>query len=307
MNPYRLPVLVTLITTGCSAKLGGYVADEPVEAGATISGETVVDNAEGRTDTGTDEVADADDDGDDTGDGASAEICDGIDNDGDGEVDEGLLIAFFYDRDGDGWGGANDVACEMPDGAVLTSGDCDDADASVHPDAEEVCNDIDDNCDGATDEGVSTTYFADFDGDGYGSPFATIEACEIPDGYTDNDQDCNDASDLISPEGLEIRNGTDDNCDGEIDEGVSFALYPDGDGDGFGIIDEPEYSCSELPGYTTTSGDCNDEDEAINPEADEICDGVDNDCDGGTDDTTESTPSSFGSMQTEMDMGLESL
>ena len=58
------------------------------------------------------------------------------------------------------------------------STDCNDADASVHPEAVEVCNEIDDNCDGAVDEGVEETFYRDEDGDSYGNPDAPVQACQ---------------------------------------------------------------------------------------------------------------------------------
>jgi len=61
----------------------------------------------------------------------------------------------FADADGDGFGdlGTSTLGCEGDPGWALHSGDCDDGDPAVHPEATEVCNGIDDNCDGATDEG----------------------------------------------------------------------------------------------------------------------------------------------------------
>lgn len=64
------------------------------------------------------------------------ETCNGVDDDGDGLVDE---TCSSYDNDGDGYS--------------ADQGDCDDANANVHPGAAELCNGIDDNCNGTVDEG----------------------------------------------------------------------------------------------------------------------------------------------------------
>jgi len=131
------------------------------------------------------------------------------------------------------------------DGYTVSQGDCNDADASIHPGAEEICGDgIDQNCDG-TDELCPE----DIDDDG--------------DGYTENQGDCNDSAPLIHPGAEEIcGDGIDQDCDG------SDELCPediDNDGDG----------------YTENEGDCNDSDASIYPGAEEVCgDGIDQDCNG---------------------------
>jgi hypothetical protein len=213
------------------------------------------------------------------GDETSPEVCDGEDNDGDGEIDEGLLISFYLDADNDGWGDEPIEACTPPPGYSAISGDCDDADPNIHPDAEEVCDAKDNDCNGLTDEGLTQTFWADLDGDGYGDPSVAITACSMPDDYTNNANDCDDSSSIISPMAIESCNGSDDDCDGRIDEGVGMLLYPDDDGDGFGVTGAAVTSCWDLSGHSSMPGDCDDGDAAIHPEADEVCDGVDNDCD----------------------------
>jgi len=99
----------------------------------------------------------------------ATELCDAVDNDCDGDIDEGLDHAFWVDADGDGYGGpTSDLACALRPGLVEEQGDCDDSNADVHPGAEELCNGIDDDCDGALDEDGGTAWYLDADGDGYG-------------------------------------------------------------------------------------------------------------------------------------------
>jgi len=93
----------------------------------------------------------------------TAEVCNGLDDDCDGEVDEGDVVGcieYFVDQDADGFGveADADCACFPHDSyTALLAGDCDDSQAAVHPGAEEVCNFFDDDCDEAVDEGVSST------------------------------------------------------------------------------------------------------------------------------------------------------
>jgi MYXO-CTERM domain-containing protein len=98
------------------------------------------------------------DDGEATAFPGNAETCDGIDNDCNDMIDDGLPTSDYYpDVDGDGFGDPNEdviAACAMPADASDNNEDCDDTDAAVNPDATEVCdNGIDDNCNGMIDEG----------------------------------------------------------------------------------------------------------------------------------------------------------
>ena len=96
---------------------------------------------------------------------AGTEVCDGADNDCDGSIDGADAVdalEWYLDADGDGYGDGAvlQLDCEQPDDNVAVAGDCDDADPAIHPDAEETCDGIDNDCDLATDE------LGDLDGDG---------------------------------------------------------------------------------------------------------------------------------------------
>ncbi len=233
------------------------------------------------------------DDGDDTSFPGADEVCDEADNDCDGEVDEDAIDAdtLYADEDEDGYGDAGQAvtACEFPHGYVGDDSDCDDSDAEVHPDADERCNGIDDDCDGEVDEDSASdaaTWYEDADSDGYGDPSSPVLACEQPPGFVDNDFDCDDASGAINPSADELCNGYDDDCDGTTDElgAVDAATwYEDVDGDGYGDAGSTTEACEAPGGWVADDGDCDDSDAAVNPAATELCDAIDNDCDGTTD------------------------
>jgi hypothetical protein len=151
----------------------------------------------------------------------ATEVFNGIDDDCDGSADEDANT-YYEDSDSDGYGNSAKPigAYEPPPGYVVNSDDCDDTDAAVNPNAREVCNGIDDDCDGLTDEGLLITYYEDFDGDGYGDSEATTGACEPPQGYVADSTDCDDRNEKVHPGAIEIKNGIDDNCDGIIDCGI---------------------------------------------------------------------------------------
>ncbi|MFN7130733.1 MAG: putative metal-binding motif-containing protein, partial [Myxococcales bacterium] len=116
------------------------------------------------------------------------EVCDLVDNDCDGQIDEG------FDVDGDGFS--------------VCRGDCNDANAAVKPGAAESCNGVDDNCDGRVDEGF------DGDQDGFTS-CGTLSGG----GIDPTRADCDDADKQVFPGATERCNGKDDNCNGQTDEG----------------------------------------------------------------------------------------
>lgn len=216
------------------------------------------------------------------------EVCDGTDNNCDGNIDEGVQTDFFADYDGDGFGDPAIVVqgCSEPDGFVSNGSDCNDREASAFPGGVEVCDSIDNDCNGTTDEGIGNEYLVDEDGDGFGSADNTIIACELRDGLTNLDGDCDDTNVQLNPLATEVCDEIDNNCDGNIDEGVQTTFYADADGDGFGDDLTSIQACALIEGYTVISGDCDDADTLVYNGAMETCDGKDNNCDGTTDEDT---------------------
>jgi len=223
----------------------------------------------------------------------ATEVCDGLDNDCDGQIDEGVKTTFYADADGDGYGNAANttMACTAPIGFVTNSGDCDDSNPAINPGATEVCDGLDNDCDGlidASDPNLAgaVPYYLDSDADGYGDISNVVMACSLPIGYVGNGLDCDDINPLVYPGANELCNGIDDDCDGQIDENPvdGNSYYADTDGDGFGNPNISIQACSLQNGYVTNNTDCDDTQTAVNPNAPEICDGLDNDCNGTIDD-----------------------
>ena len=215
---------------------------------------------------------------------ASEEICDGLDNDCDNQIDEGLREYVYADADGDGYGDPDQdhYTCEPMDG-VANGLDCDDTDPDVNPDAVEICDWIDQDCDGQSDEGVTSVFHRDWDGDGYGDPSKEIVGCGVNESEVLDATDCDDHDADAWPGNPEVCDAVDNDCNGQVDEGVKTTFYGDVDGDGWGN-DVTEDACEPPSGFTTVPGDCDDADALVSPDADEVCNAVDDDCDGTGDD-----------------------
>jgi hypothetical protein len=219
------------------------------------------------------------------------EVCDGIDNDCNEVVDEGVTTTYYADADADTYGDPSTAtaACELPDGYVLDNTDCDDTTDQSFPGNPETCDTLDNDCDGKVDEGVTTTYFADVDNDGYGNVLAPDEACSLPTGYSTNAEDCDDANAAVNPAATELCNGYDDDCDTEIDENSAAdagTWYADTDTDGFGDPATATVACAAPAGYVADGTDCDDARALTNPAATEFCNGHDDNCDGRIDEDT---------------------
>jgi hypothetical protein len=232
----------------------------------------------------------------------AVEICNGIDDDCSGTDDDVQAPegeTFYLDLDHDGVGGEAVQACKKPDDAVQTDGDCDDEDALVHPGVAELCNGIDDDCDGLVDfddDLTTPTWYGDADGDGYGldTVVKVVAGCEPPKGYAAAPGDCDDRDPAVNPDGQEVCNGYDDDCDQLVDGDDSSVdgnlYYPDRDNDGFGsATDPPVVACSEPFGHEPTATDCDDANAAVNPDAIEVCNGWDDNCVDDEDDAIDRT------------------
>ncbi len=217
------------------------------------------------------------------------ELCDALDNDCDLEVDEDVIspVVVYTDSDGDSYGdpATEHETCAPEFNAVDDDTDCDDTRADVYPGASETCDDADQDCDSRVDEHAidKPTWYKDADGDDFGDPSVSAEACDPPAGHVADNTDCDPSDDTIWPGAPELCDDNDNDCDEIIDEDPvdPTTWYVDDDGDGYGSSDDTEEECDTPSGYTDNSGDCDDTEEAVNPGATEICaDGVDNDCDG---------------------------
>ncbi len=319
-------------TSTCDGAPAGYVSDdtdcddtnENINPGETEVCNAVDDNCDGNTDEGltfTTYYADADSDtyGDagsttTTCDGAPAgyviddtdcddtnadinpgesEVCNAIDEDCDGTADDGLaFITYYADADSDTYGdaGSTTTTCDgAPAGYVADDTDCDDTNADINPGAAEVCNAIDEDCDGTADDGLTfVTYYKDLDADTYGSALSgTVTTCDgAPATYVAADGDCDDLNADINPGETEICNAIDDDCSGVTDDGLTFTTYyADADSDTYGDAGSSTTTCDGAPaGYVADDTDCDDTNADINPGAAEVCNAIDEDCDGAADD-----------------------
>jgi hypothetical protein len=191
-----------------------------------------------------------------------------------------LLLAIFLtgclpapppmDADGDGF--------EFTD-------DCNDTDPSIHPNADELCDGIDNDCDGEVDNDAldAPTWYLDADDDGFGDPESMLRACLQPSNHVSNNTDCDDTDPHVNPDAEELCDGIDNDCDGEVDNGIEIPVwYYDGDNDGYGDPTNPTVACVAPAAHVATNTDCDDTNPDVNPGAEEVLcrDGVDQDCDG---------------------------
>ena len=223
----------------------------------------------------------------------AVEISNGIDDNCNGIIDEGLeKFTCYRDTDEDGYGTNSDtvIAAVVPAGYVIKGGDSVDNNPGIYPGAAEIANGIDDNCNGIIDENLEKqTYYRDVDGDDYGRDNESIVAVAARSGYVLKKGDCVDWDRTINPGAAEIANGKDDNCNGLIDEGLEkLTYYKDVDGDGYGRNSDSIISAIERKGYVLKKGDCVDWDRTINPGAIEILNGKDDNCNGLIDEAVKS-------------------
>jgi hypothetical protein len=225
---------------------------------------------------------------------AADEVCgDGTDNDCSGtenDLDATGCDDFYLDGDGDTFGHETESRCYCEasgDYEVLAplNTDCNDSNAAVNPNALEIPDNIDNNCDGLVDEGTS---LFDNDGDGY---CENASACSDP---TILPGDCNDADSDVNPDADEVcGDGVDNDCDGDENNLNAIGCddyYLDGDGDTFGHYTDYACYCEPNGDYEVLvplNTDCNDSNAAINPNALELADGIDNNCDGLDDEGTD--------------------
>ncbi len=198
----------------------------------------------------------------------ATEICNGVDDNCNFGIDEGLpLFTYYSDVDSDGFGNilsSISTCLDIPPvGYTIDSSDCDDANNLIYE---------------------PITYYADIDNDFYGDALNSEMFCSLypPEGYVANNLDCNDYNNLINPASNEICNNIDDNCNTEVDEGLPvFNYFLDADNDTYGNPISDTTTCQfELIGYVSDSADCDDSNPLIYPGATEILNGLDDNCNG---------------------------
>ena len=237
---------------------------------------------------------------------APAETCNGVDDDCNGAIDDGVLVTFYRDLDGDGFGVATDTtqACSAPSGYAVLPGDCNDTLAGINPGQDDgptsACDSVDNDCDTTVDEGCDCVEGATErcgPVDATGTPL-TAGICR------QGTQTCVGGMwgicvGAVDPT-TETCNELDDDCDGTPDEMLRVSCHRDGDDDSYALAgtaatsvcrDATRTGRGECPvGYTNrapstaAARDCNDGSAAQNPGAPALCaNGVDENCSGSAD------------------------
>ena len=135
---------------------------------------------------------------------------------------DGVWYYKDFDKDGAGAEKEKIFSCTPIPDRILTGGDCQDLDPLIGPAMPEICNSIDDDCDGEADDGFTPVLLVkDADGDGFGSMSGmSMIGCPPLAGYAPSFDDCNDADPSVHPGAVETANGRDDNCNGKVDDVV---------------------------------------------------------------------------------------
>jgi hypothetical protein len=209
------------------------------------------------------------------------EVCNGIDNDCDGEIDNGLPFANYYrDGDADGYGDSAQrmLACAQPAGYVdnRTGFDCADNDSGVYPGApDDTCNSVDENCDNETDEGYESVAT----GCGIGA-CARTGSTSCPSGASEPVDSCVAGIPSVSDGTCD---GSDDDCDGAADD--DYVPVPTSCGVG---------ACAAYGILVCVNGSVQDTCLPRRPSSDANCNGIDEDCDGAADDDYAPAPTTCG-------------
>ncbi|MBO6934277.1 MAG: hypothetical protein JJ863_04860 [Deltaproteobacteria bacterium] len=272
-------------SAGCVAGPPPCEADECVETSDSCDVPCDVPDADGD---GHDSLACGGDDCDDEDASrfpGNIEVCDseGVDEDCNPDT-------LGVDEDSDG--SVSMECCNLHSSGTLVCGtDCNDRSASVGPDAPELCDpagEVDENCNGEINEGVTVRCWEDPDGDGFAAADASsFSDCSCPAGSTSREPiglsttDCAEGDPNSSPARAELCDAAgvgDENCDGRINEGCDCGadeMRSCADGGYQGV-------CAETGQQTCTAeglwGAC-----SVAPAATDLCDGSDDDCDGSTD------------------------
>ena len=178
-----------------------------------------------------------------------------------------LLLSVVLLAACNGEGDVSDDAVDADSDGFVAADDCDDANAEVNPDATEVCNGVDDDCNDVVDDDAfdATAFYEDADADRFGGS-TTVTACEAPNGYVSDDGDCDDSNGDINPGADELCDSADLDCDGNAIAGATdtTSFYADSDSDGFGDPNDSQEACSAPTGFVTDDTDCDDTDPLLN-------------------------------------------